>query len=308
MQTKVFPVQKVSWCLIPVLVCAMVLLLFYYTLQQDPQQQRHQQQAIIKKSTTSGAFDIFLKLMKGDFPFTPLRDTANKSFSQFWNSFNPPFICPNASLLRLGKLGDGGKWTCGVENLSRLKHVRNPCVVYSFGVSGDSSFEADVLSSTHCDVWAYDPTVDKIATPLRPTNPRVHFSKLGISGTDKAVSKTLLTLMTANGHGWIDLLKMDIEESEYPVLENILSTFESLPFGQLLVEFHAGWNGGKTHTQSIVNRLEKKGMRLFHVEINSYYAPGCEFSLINTKSLELFLQIEEIRDIAGNVVPAKENV
>ena len=42
--------------------------------------------------------------------------------------FPPAFNCPH-ELERLGALGDGGKWLCG---LSRLKE-KEDCIVYSFG-------------------------------------------------------------------------------------------------------------------------------------------------------------------------------
>ena len=57
------------------------------------------------------------------------------------------FPCPYF-VERLGKMGEGGKWICGVDRLAQLggtpegKQAKRGCVVYSFGVNGDSSFEA----------------------------------------------------------------------------------------------------------------------------------------------------------------------
>ena len=50
--------------------------------------------------------------------------------SQSGSFFPPAFQCPH-EVERVGSLGDGGKWTCG---LSRLKH-KTDCLVYTFGES-----------------------------------------------------------------------------------------------------------------------------------------------------------------------------
>ncbi len=42
--------------------------------------------------------------------------------------------------------GDNGKWVCGLRTLLR----RSACVVYSFGSTGETSFEQDVLRATKC--------------------------------------------------------------------------------------------------------------------------------------------------------------
>ena len=42
--------------------------------------------------------------------------------------FIPSFQCPH-HVERIGVLGDGGKWVCGVERIA----TQEKCVVYSFG-------------------------------------------------------------------------------------------------------------------------------------------------------------------------------
>ena len=36
------------------------------------------------------------------------------------------------------------------------------CVVYSFGINGESSFEAEVLDRTECQLWGYDFSVSDV--------------------------------------------------------------------------------------------------------------------------------------------------
>lgn len=48
--------------------------------------------------------------------------------------FPPAFFCPH-ELERVGALGDGGKWVCGINQLQE----KEDCVVYSIGTLGSSS-------------------------------------------------------------------------------------------------------------------------------------------------------------------------
>ena len=69
---------------------------------------------------------------------------------------NSTYAC--GRLDRVGPASEGGKYVCGLETLSA------GCVVYSFGISGDSRFESYLLQHTPCEVHAFDPTI--AALPL----------------------------------------------------------------------------------------------------------------------------------------------
>jgi hypothetical protein len=78
----------------------------------------------------------------------------------------PSFSCPHG-LERVGALGDGGKWVCGMnryEDVAQsslsLEGSGRPLVIYSFGIGGDASFERDMLERTQAEIWGYDHTVD----------------------------------------------------------------------------------------------------------------------------------------------------
>eukprot|EP01042_Synura_sphagnicola_P031045 gene31045-39967_t len=60
-----------------------------------------------------------------------------------WDLAPPTVSCPDAE--RVGKVGEGGKWVCGLSHLSRLEH----CVMYSYGISTDVSFEWEILRRTN---------------------------------------------------------------------------------------------------------------------------------------------------------------
>ncbi|THH14036.1 hypothetical protein EW146_g6247 [Bondarzewia mesenterica] len=82
-----------------------------------------------------------------------------------WDFFPPAFNCPH-ELERIGALGDGGKWLCG---LSRLES-KPDCIVYSIGAAGQASFESELLARTrNCQVWGYDFTTTRFGPEV--TNP-----------------------------------------------------------------------------------------------------------------------------------------
>ncbi|RYP00705.1 hypothetical protein DL766_007768 [Monosporascus sp. MC13-8B] len=96
------------------------------------------------------------------------------------------FLDPVSSIptiLRIGKLGDGGKVVCSISRYERESpgpssdtNTAPPLVVYSFGVSDDSSFEAALLNRTNAEVWEYDYVVDSWAADIpNHLSSRAHF-------------------------------------------------------------------------------------------------------------------------------------
>ncbi|TDL19829.1 hypothetical protein BD410DRAFT_899974 [Rickenella mellea] len=191
-----------------------------------------------------------------------------------WDFFPAAFNCPH-EISRIGRLGEGGKWVCG---LSRIQDKQD-CVVYSFGISHESSFEAEILSRTKgCKIYGYDFTVDGFGPEITSgVKDRTHFEKWGVAGVDahgkndETKMYTLLSLMALNGHKYIDILKMDVEGAEFDALGTVFKEFidanEPLPFGQLQLEIHTGskhfeWYLGWWET------LERAGLRPFWTEPN----------------------------------------
>ena len=85
---------------------------------------------------------------------------------------------------------DGDKFVC-MDNMLLGK----PCLIYSFGISNDWSFE-DFMDPLGCEIHAHDPTVDYPAT--RGEN--IKFYKKGLKAKPDASSDTLENLLTTNGH------------------------------------------------------------------------------------------------------------
>ncbi|KAJ7166415.1 methyltransferase domain-containing protein [Mycena crocata] len=203
-------------------------------------------------------------------------------FYTIWDFFPPAYQCPHR-VQRVGTLGDGGKYLCGMPRIATKKS----CVVYSFGINGESSFEADILNrAPGCQVYGYDFSVTSFG-PEIAKNPRLasrgHFFSYALGSkdmhgpADDPPTYTLHSLMKRNGHTFIDILKIDIEGSEFESLKAFFNAFATsgvLPLGQLQLEIHLA---GQTKYRKFSGflewweQLEKMGLRPFFSEPNLVY-------------------------------------
>ncbi|RAL58986.1 hypothetical protein DID88_009015 [Monilinia fructigena] len=225
--------------------------------------------------------------------FFPAKDetTFKETPWSIWDLVTPSYGCP-WEMERLGRLGEGGWWICGISKFAKGK---KPCVVYSFGVGNDSSFEAEILGRTKCEIWGYDQDVPgfnfgpEVTEEMRG---RAHFERNGANGATDEANRlfTIQELMKRNGHDYIDILKTDIEYSEYNALSSLNGhtlpggagaltspdpTKPEFPIGQILVEMHIfEWQG---ITASVFldwwESMEYRGLRALHREIDTV-APG----------------------------------
>jgi FkbM family methyltransferase len=177
-------------------------------------------------------------------------------------------------------------------------------VVYSFGVGEDVSFELALIDRFNLQVNAFEPTPRSLAwarsqalppsfvlhefglatwdgtasfsPPLNPTDVSYSMVRPGSDGAAiPAEVRRLTTISDMLGHSQIDLLKMDIEGAEYGVLPDCLSS--GLEIGQLLVEFHHGWDFiGPAKTKQAISLLHGAGYRIANVSPS-----GREFTLLH---------------------------
>ncbi|TFK60244.1 hypothetical protein BDN72DRAFT_965783 [Pluteus cervinus] len=225
-----------------------------------------------------------------------------------WDYLPAAFNCPH-EVERHGALGDGGKWICG---LTRLREKKN-CVIYSFGINYESSFEAAILANTkHCEIWGYDFSVKSFGPEIPwADQSRTHFFPYGLAGKDshgpddKNPMYTLESLMRMNGHTHIDLLKIDIESWEFDTLETFVKPYleggskhaegSAFPVGQLSIELHV-WGRSFEYLLKWWENLEYVGLRPFWTEPNLVYqnynrggsADLAEYSFINIKGVNAY--------------------
>ncbi len=81
----------------------------------------------------------------------------------------------------------------------------------------------------------------------------------------KVEGRSLKSIMCEYGHDRVDLLKLDIEGSEFSVLEKALD--DSLDIRQMCIDHHEHmFNNGNDKLKHLVNSLHKKGYIIFYAE------------------------------------------
>ena len=202
---------------------------------------------------------------------------------RLWDYFGPNFNC--VSKERVGKIGDGGKWLCGVRTVLPQK---NPCVVYSIGSKGEVSFEVGVQEKLpHCEIHIFDPTLT--VGQKEVVNNVLHdiqFHDIGLGGSNGELRiknrkslwtqktkniyqvQTLGTIMSSLGHTWVDVLKIDIEGAEWNVFEKLFEEMQVIPASQIQLELH--FLGDAKPVLHFFENIAERGFRVFSVEPNYY--------------------------------------
>lgn len=182
-------------------------------------------------------------------------------------------------------------------------------IVYSFGIGKDISFDKAIIENHKCHLFAFDPTpksVNWIKNQQLPS--KFRFFEYGIDSKSGFVNfnlpknknyvsgsilkhqnvdennfisvpmKCLTDITNELGHNHIDLLKMDIEGSEYEIIESILSS--PVQINQILLELHGRFFvDGKAKTAKLLKTFKDNGYALFAVSDSVE-----ELSFIKTKT------------------------
>lgn len=176
--------------------------------------------------------------------------------------------------------------------------IADDSIIYSLGVGSDIEFDTLLIQNFQSLVHAFDPTpyaMEWINNQILPDNfifhPWAVSGKNGMLKMHQRVNRkgqksrimwtavtdqlddvgaievktySLQTIMNKLGNKKIDLLKMDVEGSEYEIIDAILDMkFKPL---QLLVEFHHRFSGiGFKKTVNAINNLREVGYKIFAV-------------------------------------------
>lgn len=216
----------------------------------------------------------------GTFAYRIIQDPH---FYWLWN-WHPSFTCGEQE--RIGSVADGGKWVCNPKRIAPLEeandksknNINKPCLVYSFGSNNDFSFEEAVHNRVghHCEIHTFDPTIG-----LSPSNKPgyVDFHPYGLAAIDIPFRKitTWGAILDMLGHSPsthpVDILKVDIEGSEWGFLFDALATGSLDNVRQILMEVH---NFPPSHglpdktVLDLMQLLRSRGFVMFNKEPNGY--------------------------------------
>jgi FkbM family methyltransferase len=193
-----------------------------------------------------------------------------------------------------------GDWALVVEPLGPMS------VVYSFGVGDNVAWDLAMIRQFGCTVHAFDPTPVSIAWVAgQRLPPEFVFHDVGISSFDgeldffpprKAGSthfsqerrggwfaqqepvmgqvRRLATIMQSLSHKRLDVLKMDVEGSEFEAVPDILAS--GIEIDQLLVEIHYHFRSRSFRAgMDLIRQIKAAGMQCIHVSPR-----GFEFSFL----------------------------
>lgn len=174
------------------------------------------------------------------------------------------------------------------------EYLDRDSVVYSLGVGEDISFDLEIIARFGCVVHAFDPTPRSSEWLVRQdVSRKLVFHPVGVAGFDgyakfeppkdpRHVShllagaaevgrgwpvRRLASIMRDLGHTRIDLLKMDIEGSEYEVIRDLVDS--RIEVRQLVAEFHHRIHRlGAERTRETLRQLRAAGFAIFYISDN----------------------------------------
>jgi FkbM family methyltransferase len=174
-------------------------------------------------------------------------------------------------------------------------------VVYSFGVGDNVAWDREMIRRFGVTMHAFDPTPGSVAWVKRQKLPRQFvFHDYGISNFDGALNfypprkagnthysqeqrdgtptrgrvNCLTTIMRRLGHRHLDVLKLDVEGSEFEAIPDLIDSGVSVD--QLLVEIHYQFRSRSFAAGlDLIQQLKAYGMQCIHVSKR-----GFEFSFV----------------------------
>ncbi|XP_005107106.2 methyltransferase-like protein 24 [Aplysia californica] len=161
--------------------------------------------------------------------------------------------------------------------------VKKPCLVYSFGINFDFSFD-DAMGKIGCEVHSFDPSMN---TSDHKRNDNVTFHNMGLGSSNSDAFNPRRDMYVQDNQKWrmrtlksvvqmlkheqrvIDVLKIDVEGHEWAVMENMMETDMFQYVRQFMLEYHLfpTWPAKEdyVHLYKLYTKLREMGLREFAI-------------------------------------------
>lgn len=190
--------------------------------------------------------------------------------------------------------------------------INSDSVVYAFGVGAYVDWDLQMIQQFGVQVHAFDPTPESIEWATRQQFPsEFHFHDYGLAAFDGILNFyppkkpgrfnysqdlrkfnhadqslvpgqvfRLSTILNDLGHSRIDVLKIDVEGTEFDCLPEILDS--GIEIGQLLVEIHYN-HPSRSFPEGarLLKRVTDAGFQCFDIS-----SRGFEFAFVNRQLIE----------------------
>jgi FkbM family methyltransferase len=180
-------------------------------------------------------------------------------------------------------------------------HIHAKSVVYGFGVGQSVKWDLAMIEQFGCKVHAFDPTPASIAWVVeQKLPPQFVFHDYGIAAFDGQLDfypprrasaghfsqerrrglvhwrqpvpgrvYRLATIMEMLGHRRIDVLKLDVEASEFEAIPDLIQS--GIEIDQLLVEIHYQFRSRSFRSGlDLINKVKAHGMECIYVSERGY--------------------------------------
>ncbi|XP_046543478.1 probable methyltransferase-like protein 24 [Haliotis rubra] len=167
-----------------------------------------------------------------------IRKLDIRQMAQLYHSYVENIQVACGDMRRMGYQQDGGWEICN----DPLVKPKKSCLVYSFGINNDFSFDDEMAKEYKCEIHSFDPSMGQ---PDHHHGDHVTFHSLGVADYNGKSPKnwpvkTLADIRQSLHHQQttIDVLKVDIEEMEWQVFPEIIRNNALHNVTQFVFEVH----------------------------------------------------------------------
>ncbi|XP_046339212.2 probable methyltransferase-like protein 24 isoform X2 [Haliotis rufescens] len=167
-----------------------------------------------------------------------IRKLDVRQMANLYHSYVENIQVACGDMKRMGLQQDGGWEVCD----DPLVRPKKPCLVYSFGINNDFSFDDEMAREYKCEIHSFDPSMGR---PDHRHGDHVMFHSLGLAEYNGKSSKqwpmkTLADIRQSLNHEQttIDVLKIDIEDMEWRVFPEMIKSNALHNVTQFVFEVH----------------------------------------------------------------------